>query len=140
MFKLYYNGSSVGYQKNKSKINTNIVSLRSKIFLLKMLFILFVIILNCHMESSYKGPVIEGEGNQDMSQLKIEDVLKEHTDELMSLPGVVGTGQGLCDGNPCIKIFVMELTPELEEKIPKSINGYKVVVEATGQFQAFPEK
>jgi len=140
MFKLYYNGSSVGYQKNKSKINTNIVSLRSKIFLLKMLFILFVIILNCHMESSYKGPVIEGEGNQDMSQVKIEDVLKEHTDELMSLPGVVGTGQGLCDGNPCIKIFVMELTPELEEKIPKSINGYKVVVEATGQFQAFPEK
>jgi len=140
MFKLYYNGSSVGYQKNKSKINTNIVSLRLKIFLLKMLFILFVIILNCHMESSYKGPVIEGEGNQDMSQVKIEDVLKEHTDELMSLPGVVGTGQGLCDGNPCIKIFVMELTPELEEKIPKSINGYKVVVEATGQFQAFPEK
>jgi len=75
-----------------------------------------------------------------MSQVTIEDVLKEHTDELMALPGVVGTGQGLCDGKPCIKVFVMRLTPELEAKIPEKIKGYKVKAVETGQFQVFPEK
>ena len=35
-----------------------------------------------------------------MPAKKIEDVLKEHTDNLMGLPSVVGTGQGLCDDKP----------------------------------------
>ncbi|MBN2411096.1 hypothetical protein JXQ31_05335 [candidate division KSB1 bacterium] len=58
----------------------------------------------------------------------------------MALPGVVGTGQGLCDGKPCIKVFVMRLTPELKAKIPEMIKGYKVEAVETGSFQVFPEK
>jgi PBP1b-binding outer membrane lipoprotein LpoB len=38
-----------------------------------------------------------------MPEKTIEAVLKEHTDTLMSLPGVVGTAQGECAGKPCIK-------------------------------------
>ena len=35
-----------------------------------------------------------------MQKRTIEEALREHTDSLMSLSGVVGIGQGLCDGQP----------------------------------------
>ncbi len=72
------------------------------------------------------------EGNK-MEQKAIGDVLKQHTDELMSIPGVVGTAQGLCSEKPCIKIFVVKKTPALEEKIPKMLEGYPVSVEESGE-------
>ena len=73
-----------------------------------------------------------------MSAKKIEDVLKEHTNDLMSVPGVVGTGQGLCDSQPCIKVFVIKKTSELEENIPKRLEGYPVMLEETGEIHALP--
>jgi hypothetical protein len=75
-----------------------------------------------------------------MPQKSIEVVLKEHTDELMALPGVVGTAQSLCDDKPCIKVYVDELTPELKGKIPKKIEGYAVDIEVTGEIRALPKK
>lgn len=69
----------------------------------------------------------------------IEEVLKEHTGELMSLPGAVGTAQGLCDGRPCIKVYVTQNTPELEKRIPDILEGYQVVIEETGGFKALPQ-
>ena len=63
------------------------------------------------------------------------EVLKRHTDELMSLPGVVGVGQGLCGKKPCIKVFVVKRDPELEKKIPQNLDGYVVSVEETGEFK-----
>ncbi len=57
----------------------------------------------------------------------------------MSIPGVVGTGEGLCNGNPCIKVFVIEFTQELEQKILNILEGYPVEVEETGEFKALPE-
>ncbi len=71
--------------------------------------------------------------------MKIEEVLKKYTDNLMSISGVVGTGQGLCDDEPCIKVFVIKKTPELEKKIPGELEGYKVKIEETGKVQAYPE-
>ena len=74
-----------------------------------------------------------------MSAIKIEEVLKKFTDNLMAISGVVGTGQGLCDGEPCIKVFLIKKTPELEEKIPRELEGYKVKIEETGKVRAYPE-
>lgn len=71
----------------------------------------------------------------------IEAVLEAHTDELMSLPGVVGVAIGvLSDGTRCIKVMVIEKTPDLEKKIPSALEGYPVVVEGTGEIRALPEK
>ncbi len=67
-----------------------------------------------------------------MTKKPIEQVLKEHTESLMALPGVVGTGQGLCSGEPCIRVFVVEATEELLKQIPEEIEGYTVDVEETG--------
>jgi len=74
-----------------------------------------------------------------MAGKAIEDVLKEHTKELMSIPGVVGTGQSLCDGKPCIKVYVVNKTPELEKQIPQTLEGYPVVIEETGEIRVFPK-
>lgn len=78
-----------------------------------------------------------------MLDKSIEQVLKENTDRLMMIPGVVGTAIGECDELPCpekfgacIKILVVELTDELEIKLPKNIEGYPVVIEETGEIRA----
>ena len=77
------------------------------------------------------------QGNQTVMQQKtIQAVLKENTDKLMALPGVVGTGLGECSGKPCIKVFVMKKTPELLKQIPSTLEGYTVAVEETGAFRA----
>lgn len=70
----------------------------------------------------------------------IEAVLKKHTAKLMSIPGVVGTGQGICDDKPCIKIFVIETTPALTQQVPKIIEGFPVDLEESGEVRAYPEK
>jgi len=71
-----------------------------------------------------------------MAGKTIEAVLEEYTDRLMSLPGVVGTAIGECDGKPCIKVLVVKKTPELLKKIGPTLEGYLVVIEETGEFRA----
>lgn len=91
-------------------------------------------------------PISWGSENFDISQKgnpmatkAINEVLKEHSKAMMSMPGVVGTGQGLFEGKPCIKVFVIKKTPDLEEKIPKTLEGYPVVIEETGKVKALPK-
>ncbi len=74
-----------------------------------------------------------------MPQKTIEDALKESNRKLLSLPGVVGTAQGLCDSKPCIRVYVLQRSPELARQIPDSIDGYPVVVEETGAIHTLPE-
>lgn len=57
----------------------------------------------------------------------------------MSIPGVVGIGQGLCGGEPCIKVFVIKKTSDLDQKIPKTLDGYQVLIEETGEIKALPK-
>ena len=71
-----------------------------------------------------------------MSAMTIKEVLKKYTDNLMSISGVVGTGQGLFDGKSCIKVFVVKKTPELEDKIPEKLEGYPVKIKETGVIRA----
>ena len=71
-----------------------------------------------------------------MQEKTIEQVLREHTDILMALPGVVGTAQGECAGEPCIKVLVVKKSTDLLERIPTSIDGYAVEVVETGEIKA----
>jgi hypothetical protein len=77
----------------------------------------------------------EGKGKT-MAEKSITQALKEATPGLMKVEGVVGTAQGLCQGAPCIKIYVANKTPELLAKIPATIAGYPVAIEETGPFKA----
>lgn len=76
---------------------------------------------------------------EEMVPKTIVQVLKKHTPDLMAQPGVVGTAQSLCEGRPCIRVFVDRNTPELQEKIPRSLEGYPVRLEEVGEFRALPD-
>ena len=65
----------------------------------------------------------------------IEEVQEAFTREWMDLPGVVGTGIGLCEGQPCIKVFVAGPIQRLEERIPDEVDGHRVILEQTGRFE-----
>jgi len=71
-----------------------------------------------------------------MEKRTIDEVLREHTDSLMSIPGVVGTAQGQHAGEPCIRVLVIRKTPQLTKKIPSAIEGYAVAVQETGRIRA----
>ena len=71
-----------------------------------------------------------------MPDKTIEAVLETHSPRLMSLPGVAGVGEGRCAGAPCIKVLVLEKTPELVERIGDAIEGYEVEVVETGEIRA----
>jgi hypothetical protein len=71
-----------------------------------------------------------------VSTRSIEDVLDAHTDELMAVPGVVGTGIGACGGRPCIKVFVTRKTEALERRIPSALEGFPVEMEETGELRS----
>ena len=115
----------------RGKIETN---LAYKI-LRTILFIIAFIVLGSNIVSCIKKNIDRGGEENKVSEKKIEEVLKEHTDDLMAIPGVVGTGQGLCNGKPCIKVFVVKKTPELENKIPEKLEGYPVKMEETGMIR-----
>ncbi|NIR42821.1 MAG: hypothetical protein GWN99_03005 [Gemmatimonadetes bacterium] len=54
----------------------------------------------------------------------------------MSIPGVVGTGLGKCDDDLCIVVFVAKKTPELSDRIPSELEGYRVDIRESGRFEA----
>lgn len=105
-----------------------------------ILFKIFLIAIAIFAFTSADINIADCMGKNPMAAETIKEVLKKHTKDLMSMPGVVGTGQGLCEGKPCIKVFVIEKTPDLDQKIPKTLDGYPVVIEETGEFKALPKK
>ena len=93
-----------------------------------------LIILNVHSKF-----INSSEYENEMPSKPIEKVLEEHTNELMSIKGVIGTAEGLCNSKPCIKVYVIKKTPQLTQRIPATLEGYSVVIEETGEFRALPE-
>ena len=69
-----------------------------------------------------------------MSRRDINAVLNDHDDTLMAIPGVAGVYVGLQeDGKtPCLRVMAVRKTPALVRKIPKTLEGYPVIVEETG--------
>ena len=70
-----------------------------------------------------------------MSRRPIGDVLRDHTPELMALPGVIGTGEGAKDGRPVILVIVATGSGA-GSRIPHEIEGYRVVLQETGPVRA----
>ena len=79
---------------------------------------------------------------ENMPRRDINLVLRDHDDELLSIPGVVGVYVGVFeDGKtPCLKVMVIQKTPELEQRIPKILEGYPVLLDETGVIRPLPEK
>jgi hypothetical protein len=66
---------------------------------------------------------------------RVMAVQNRHTDEVMAIDGVVGTGTGLsASGKPVVKVFAER---ESVAGIPATLDGVPVEVEVTGKFEAF---
>ena len=102
--------------------------------------VLLVLIAALTMARCASRKVDIHQGENLMVSKTIEEVLKDHTDQLMSIPGVVGTAQGICNSKPCIKVYVVKKTPELDKKIPKNIQGFPVSIEETGEIRPLPQR
>ena len=76
-----------------------------------------------------------GEAGDTMPEKTLKQVLAGHATRLLSLPGVVGVGEGLCGGAPCIKVFVTGKTPALVREIGSEIEGYPVEIVESGEFR-----
>jgi len=69
---------------------------------------------------------------EEVARPTIEEVQEARTPQWMTLPGVVGTGIALCDGTPCIRVFLSAPSSEAERLIPDEVEGYRVELEVTG--------
>ena len=77
------------------------------------------------------------QNNSPSPKRDINAVLRDHDKELLAIPGVVGVYVALLeDGKtPCLKVMLARNTAETERAIPKTIEGYPVVHEVTGEIR-----
>ena len=77
------------------------------------------------------------QNNSPSPKRDINAVLRDHDRELLAIPGVVGVYVALLeDGKtPCLKVMLARKTPEIEGAIPKTLEGYPVVSEVTGEIR-----
>lgn len=66
----------------------------------------------------------------------IRKVVASHRYKWMTIPGVIGVGIGMFDGEQCIRILVNKKDRIHEEKIPAYTTGYRVVIDEVGEIKA----
>jgi hypothetical protein len=68
----------------------------------------------------------------------INAVLASHDKELLAIPDVVGAYVGTIENERqlCLKVMLARANPESERRIPRMIEGYRVVTEVTGEIDA----
>jgi hypothetical protein len=103
--------------------------MRKRLFFAPMLILLSALLLSAcvHRKPERKSP--------DMQTKSIEQVFNAHLDALLSTPGVVGAGIAKLDSKPCIVVMVHQTTPDLENHVPKELEGYAVIIEMVGEFK-----
>ena len=69
-----------------------------------------------------------------MQKKPIDQVIKDRQEMLMAIPGVQGFYQGQTEnGGDCIVIMIDSLTEVNRDKLPDSLDGYPVRIEAGGE-------
>jgi hypothetical protein len=72
----------------------------------------------------------------------INAVLAAHDKELLAIPDVVGVYVGTLEDRRtlCLRVMLVRKNPETERKIPRSIEGYPVRVEVSGEIRPMSQK
>jgi hypothetical protein len=70
-----------------------------------------------------------------VTKRSISEVIKRHSDRLMSIPGVVGIAEGESGGKPCLLVFIAKSDSALLTRLPGSLEGYLIQVEESGEFR-----
>jgi hypothetical protein len=101
----------------------------------QMLFICIMLLfvfssLFCSENNSKSQPYTEKR-----DAMSIDEVLAQKKEALLALPGVVGTAQSLCEGQPCLKVYVVQPTPELIDQIGELLKGHLFQIQVSGKFK-----
>ena len=85
---------------------------------------------------------VEQAGNATVSKELVDSataVRDRHEDELMKIPGAVGTAIGVSDtpGQPAIEVYIDKMTPEAQASAPKEVEGLPVKLIENGGFVAY---
>jgi len=76
----------------------------------------------------------------DMAQSDdLGQIIATHSNLIMGLEDVVGMGESLCDGNPCIRIFLARHNETTLAQIKKDLAGIPFAIEISGNFTASPK-
>ena len=79
------------------------------------------------------APDDSGQNEGLMPTKPIADVLRDHSEEILAMPGVTVVYEGvLANGTPCVTVGVVDLHDESVRAIPKSLEGYVVSLHETG--------
>ena len=117
-----------------------------KIFSYKFYSVFIVIVLivigdNALSKEHLPNHIMVSKGENGLPINDVKEVMESHTGALMDLPGVVGVYiSALEDGSPCIKVMVVKKTSLLEEKIPKVLEGYPVIIVETGELVPYSDE
>jgi hypothetical protein len=89
-----------------------------------------------------KAATAEQAGNATVSKDLVDSataVRDRHEDELMKIPGAVGTAIGMSDtpGQPAINVYIDKMTPEAEASAPKEVEGLPVKLIENGGWVAY---
>lgn len=92
------------------------------------------ILFSAACSSAILSPVNQTTEQESMIRKDINTVLSDHDKELLAIPGVVGVYVGLLpdDKTSCLKVMVIKETEDLKRLIPKSIEGYPVLIDESG--------
>jgi hypothetical protein len=97
------------------------------------------------VQAVFTGPVAESYPVQAtasqiliLESTAIGEVMDRHGGALLSIEGVVGLGIASRDGEPVIVVYLENHGPELEERLPAELEGFRVVTEVTGPSEARP--
>ena len=103
--------------------------------------IVIVILLSIACSATMRSPGTETGQQKSMTRKDINAVLKDHDEELLAIPGVVGVYVGLMpdDKTHCLKVMVVKETEEHKSRIPKAIEGYPVIIEESGVIRPLKE-
>jgi hypothetical protein len=68
--------------------------------------------------------------------MTISAVIQRHAEELLEISGVMGVAEGARGGHRVVQILVERRTPELMAKLPRTLDGYPVVVVQSGELRS----
>jgi hypothetical protein len=66
-------------------------------------------------------------------------IIAHQGDLIMSLDDVVGIGEGLCDGDPCVRVFLSRENSASIAQIKEILTGIPFAIEISGEFIATPQ-
>ena len=97
-------------------------------------FVLTIILFSIACSATIWGQANQTGQHESMTRKDINTVVKDHDNDLLTIPGVVGVFVGLLpdDKTPCLKVIVVKETEDLKRRIPDFIEGYPVLIEESG--------